>query len=132
MAVLSDPLSDFLTRFKNASRARNDVFSAPFSKAKAEIARILKEEGYIWNYEVDTSGKWPQLTVKTKFVDGTPVMTDLKKVSKPGRRQYVSSQEIPRVLNGLGISIVSTSKGLMTGSQARRQNVGGELLAFVW
>ncbi|MFP6882550.1 MAG: 30S ribosomal protein S8 [Roseibacillus sp.] len=132
MAVLSDPLSDFLTRFKNASRARNDVFSAPFSKAKAEIARILKEEGYIWNYEVDTSGKWPQLTVKTKFVDGTPAMTDLKKVSKPGRRQYVSSQEIPRVLNGLGISIVSTSKGLMTGSQARRQNVGGELLAFVW
>lgn len=132
MAVLSDPLSDFLTRFKNASRARNDVFSAPFSKAKAEIARILKEEGYIWNYEVDTSGKWPQLTVKTKFVDGTPAMTDLKKVSKPGRRQYVSSQEIPRVLNGLGISIVSTSKGLMTGSQARRQNVGGELLAFIW
>ncbi|MEO1843573.1 MAG: 30S ribosomal protein S8 [Roseibacillus sp.] len=132
MAVLSDPLSDFLTRFKNASRARNDVFSAPFSKAKAEIARILKEEGYIWNYEVDTSGKWPQLTVKTKFVDGTPALTDLKKVSKPGRRQYVGSQEIPRVLNGLGISIVSTSKGLMTGSQARRQNVGGELLAFVW
>ena len=132
MAVLSDPLSDFLTRFKNASRARNDVFSAPFSKAKAEIARILKEEGYILNYEVDTSGKWPQLTVKTKFVDGTPALTDLKKVSKPGRRQYVGSQEIPRVLNGLGISIVSTSKGLMTGSQARRQNVGGELLAFVW
>ena len=132
MAVLSDPLSDFLTRFKNASRARNDVFSAPFSKAKAEIARILKEEGYIWNYEVDTSGKWPQLTVKTKFVDGTPALTDLKKVSKPGRRQYVGSQGIPRVLNGLGISIVSTSKGLMTGSQARRQNVGGELLAFVW
>ncbi|MFP6866167.1 MAG: 30S ribosomal protein S8 [Roseibacillus sp.] len=132
MAVLSDPLSDFLTRFKNASRARNDVFSAPFSKAKAEIARILKEEGYIWNYEVDTSGKWPQLTVKTKFVDGTPALTDLKKVSKPGRREYVGSQEIPRVINGLGISIVSTSKGLMTGSQARRQNVGGELLAFVW
>ncbi|MFP6880474.1 MAG: 30S ribosomal protein S8, partial [Roseibacillus sp.] len=105
---------------------------APFSKAKAEIARILKEEGYIWNYEVDTSGKWPQLTVKTKFVDGTPALTDLKKVSKPGRREYVGSQEIPRVINGLGISIVSTSKGLMTGSQARRQNVGGELLAFVW
>ena len=132
MAVLSDPISDFLTRFKNASRAHNDYFSAPFSKTKAEIARILKEEGYIWNYEVDTSGEFPQLQVKTKFVDGTPALTDLEKVSKPGRRRYVGSQEIPRVLNGLGISIVSTSKGIMTGSQARRQNVCGELLAFVW
>ena len=132
MAVLSDPISDFLTRFKNASRAGNEQFSAPFSKVKAEIARILKEEGYIWNYEVDTTGKFPQLLVKTKFVDGTPALTDLKKVSKSGRRHYAGSQEIPRVLNGLGISIVSTSKGIMTGAQARRQNVGGELLAFVW
>jgi small subunit ribosomal protein S8 len=132
MGVLSDPLSDFLTRFKNASRAKNDQFAAPFSKAKAEIARILKEEGYIWDYEVDTSGQWPVLQVKTKFVDGTPALTDLKKVSKPGRRQYVGAQEIPRVLNGLGISIVSTSKGLMSGSQAKRHNMGGELLALVW
>lgn len=132
MAVLSDPIFDFLTRLKNASRAGNDRFSAPFSKAKAEIARVLKEEGYIWSYEVDTSEKFPQLQVKTKFMDGTPALTDLKKVSKPGRRHYVGSQEIPRVLNGLGISIVSTSRGIMTGSQAKRQNVGGELLAFVW
>lgn len=132
MAVLTDPLSDFLTRFKNASRAGNDQFTAPFSKTKAEIARILKEEGYIWNYEVDTSGKYPLIQVHTKFVDGTPALTDLKKVSTPGRRQYVGSQEIPRVLNGLGIAILSTSRGLMTGAQARRQNVGGELLAFVW
>ena len=132
MAVLSDPISDFLTRFKNASRAQNEQFTAPFSKTKAEIARILKEEGYICSYEVDTSGAFPQLRVKTKFVDGTPALTNLEKVSKPGRRRYVGSQEIPRVLNGLGISIVSTSKGIMTGAQARRQNVGGELLAFVW
>jgi small subunit ribosomal protein S8 len=132
MAVLSDPISDFLTRFKNASRAGNNKFIAPFSKMKAEVARILKEEGYIWNYEVDTSGQWPLLQVTTKFVDGTPALTDLKKVSKPGRRQYVGAQDIPRVLNGLGISIVSTSRGLMTGAQARRQNIGGELLAFVW
>lgn len=132
MAVLSDPISDFLTRFKNASRAGNDEFKAPYSRIKAEIARILKEEGYIWNYEVDTSGKFPELKVKTKFVDGTPALTDLKKVSKPGRREYVGAQEIPRVLNGLGITIVSTSRGVMTGAQARRQNVGGELLAFVW
>ncbi len=132
MAVLSDPISDFLTRFKNASRAGNDEFKAPYSRIKAEIARILKEEGYIWNYEVDTSGKFPELKVKTKFVDGTPALTDLKKVSKPGRREYVGAQEIPRILNGLGITIVSTSRGVMTGAQARRQNVGGELLAFVW
>lgn len=132
MAVLTDPISDFLTRFKNASRAGNESFTAPFSKTKAEIARILKEEGYIWNYEVDTSGKFPELRVTTKFVDGTPALTDLKKISTPGRRQYVGAQKIPRVLNGLGISILSTSRGLMTGAQARRQNVGGEVLAFVW
>lgn len=132
MAVLSDPISDFLTRFKNASRAGNDSFSAPFSRIKTEIARILKEEGYIWNYEVDTSGKYPVVRVTTKFVDGTPAMTDLKRVSRPGRRQYTAAQGVPRVLNGLGISIVSTSRGLMTGAQARRQNLGGELLAVVW
>ena len=132
MPLLSDPIADFLTRFKNASRAGNDQFKAPFSKAKAEIARILKEEGYIWNYEVDTSGKFPELRVTTKYVDGKPALTDLKKVSKPGRREYVGAGEIPRVLNGMGVAIVSTSRGLMTGAQAKRQNIGGELLAFVW
>ena len=132
MAVLSDPISDFLTRFKNASRAGNEEFTAPSSKTKIEIARILKEEGYIWSYEVDESGQFPVLKVKTKIVDGKSALTDLKKVSKPGRRQYVGAGEIPRVLNGLGISIVSTSRGLMTGAAARRQNIGGELLAQVW
>ena len=132
MAVLSDPISDFLTRFKNASRAGNAEFSAPSSKMKVEVARILKEEGYIWSYELDESGQFPVLTVKTKFVDGVSALTDLKKVSKPGRRQYVGAGEIPRVLNGLGISILSTSRGLMTGSAARRQKIGGELLANVW
>ena len=132
MAVLSDPISDFLTRFKNASRAGNEEFTAPSSKMKVEIARILKEEGYIWGYEVDDSGQFPVLKVKTKTVDGKSALTDLKKVSKPGRRQYVGAGEIPRVLNGLGISILSTSRGLMTGAAARRQKVGGELLAQVW
>jgi small subunit ribosomal protein S8 len=132
MAVLSDPISDFLTRFKNASRAGNDEFKAPFSKQKAEIARILKEEGYIRAYEVDTSGQFPQLKVTAKYVDGRSALTDLKRMSKPGRRRYVGAEEIPRVLNGLGISIVSTPKGLMTGHQAKRQKLGGELLANVW
>lgn len=132
MAVLSDPISDFLTRFKNASRAGNAEFTAPFSRQKIEIARILKEEGYIWNYETDTTGKFPQVRVTTKFVDGKPALTDLKRMSRPGRRRYVGADEIPRVLNGLGISIISTSKGLMTGHQAKRQKMGGELLGLVW
>ncbi|MCH1507272.1 MAG: 30S ribosomal protein S8 [Verrucomicrobiaceae bacterium] len=132
MAVLTDPISDFLTRFKNASRARKDEFTAPYSKIKAEIARILQEEGYVWSYEVDTSGKFPEIKVKTKFVDKTPALTDIKRVSKPGLRQYVGSNEVPRVLNGLGISILSTSRGIMTGHQAKKAKVGGELLAQVW
>jgi len=132
MAVLSDPISDFLTRLKNASRAGNDTFNAPFSKAKAEIARILKEEGYIWNYEIDESGKFPELKVTTRFVDGKAALTDLKKVSKPGRRSYVGVSEIPRVRSGLGISILSTPKGILSNREAKQQNVGGELLAQVW
>ena len=132
MATLTDPIADFLIRLKNASRAGNDSFRAPHSKMKVEIARILKEEGYIWNYEVNTSGKVPELVVKTKFVDGVPALTDLKRISKCGRRKYSGSQDIPRVLNGMGISIMSTSKGLMTGHQAKKDKVGGEVIAFVW
>ena len=132
MATLTDPIADFLIRLKNASRANNESFRAPHSKLKVEIARILKEEGYIWNYEVDTTGKFPELVVKTKFVDGVPALTDLKRVSKCGRRKYTGSQEIPRVLNNMGISILSTSKGVMTGHQARKDKVGGEIIAFVW
>jgi len=133
MAVLSDPISDFLIRLKNASRAGNETFSAPYSKMKGEIARILKDEGYIWNYEVKTEGQFPVIEVKVKYTDaGVPVLTDLKRVSKPGLRRYVGAGEIPRVLNGLGISIVSTSKGLKTGAHAKKEKLGGELLAYVW
>jgi len=133
MAVLSDPLADFLTRLKNASRAGNESFTAPFSKQKAEVARILVEEGYIWGVEEKKDGKFPELLVKVKYSDaGAPALTDLKRMSKPGLRQYVGAGEIPRVLNGLGITIVSTSKGVMTGAKASRQNVGGELIAKVW
>jgi small subunit ribosomal protein S8 len=131
MAVLTDPISDFLTRFKNAARAGNEEFTAPYSKIKADIAHILKEEGYIWNYEVVT-GKRTELKVKPKFVDGRSVLTDLKRVSKPGRRHYVGAGEIPRVMSGLGISILSTSKGVMSSGSAKRQNLGGELLANIW
>lgn len=131
MAVLTDPISDFLTRFKNAANAGNEEFTAPYSKIKADIARILMEEGYIWNYEVVT-GKRTILKVKPKFIDGRAVLTDLKRVSTPGRRHYVGATEVPRVMSGLGISILSTSKGVMSGGNAKRQKLGGELLANVW
>lgn len=132
MSVISDPISDFLTRFKNATLARKQEFRAPFSKIKGEIARILQEEGYIWSYEVDTSGKFPELKVRPKYVDNTPVLTDLKRMSRPGLRQFVPAEGIPKVLGGMGITIISTSRGLMSGHKARRENIGGELLAKVW
>ena len=133
MAVLSDPISDFLTRVKNAGAARNEVFTAPYSSIKAEIARILQAEGYIWSYEIVGEGKDKAIKVKSKFTnEGKSIITDVKRVSKPGRRVYVPSSEIPTVMNGLGISIVSTSRGMMTGAQARKQQIGGELIALVW
>lgn len=133
MAVLSDPVSDFLTRLKNASNAGNESFTAPFSKMKAEIARILQEEGYIWNYETKTEGQFPEIEVKVKYSDaGEAVLHNVKRVSKPGLRQYVGADEIPRVLSGLGIAIISTSKGLMTGQKARKAKLGGEIIANVW
>lgn len=133
MAVLSDPISDFLTRLKNASSAGNESFTAPYSKMKQEIARILAEEGYVWKSEVSGEGKDKIITVTVKYSDaGKAVLTNLKKVSKPGLRQYVGSGEVPRVLNGLGISIISTSKGLMTGAAAKKAKVGGEHLANIW
>jgi small subunit ribosomal protein S8 len=131
MAVLTDPIADFLTRFKNACNAGNEVFTAPYSKMKADIARILQEEGYLWNYEVVT-GTSTKLKLKPKYIDGRPVLTDLKRVSSPGRRQYVGFDEIPRVMSGLGITILSTSKGVMSGGSAKRQKLGGEHIASVW
>ena len=131
MAVLTDPIADFLTRFKNAARAGNEEFTAPYSKIKADIAKILQEEGYIMKFEVVT-GKFTELKVMPRYVDGSAVLTDLKRVSAPGRRSCGGSDEVPRVMSGLGISILSTSKGVMSGGSAKRQKMGGELLAFVW
>jgi small subunit ribosomal protein S8 len=132
MSVVSDPIADFLTRIRNASRAAKADLASPYSRIRAEIARILQEEGYIWNYEVATGEAFPVLKVKLKYEGRNPVITDLKRVSTPGRRTYVGHDEIPSVRQGLGISILSTSKGVMTGARARRQKLGGELLAFVW
>jgi len=132
MSQLSDPIADFLTRLRNGGMARKTEVTAPYSKIKAEIARILKQEGYISNYEVDTTGKFPEIKVTTKMVNRTSAITGLKRVSKPGLRRYVGATEIPRVLNGMGISILSTPQGVISGREAKRQNIGGELLAYVW
>jgi small subunit ribosomal protein S8 len=130
---MNDPISDFLTRIRNGLSAGQEQVLAPFSKMKQELARILKEEGYIWSYELDTTGAHPRLKVKLKYTDdNSPVIRNLKRVSSPGLRQYVSCDEIPRVLGGLGIAILSTSRGIMTGASARKAKVGGELLATIW
>lgn len=132
MSQLSDPIADFLTRLRNASRVQKAEVVAPYSKLKAEIARILKEEGYIADFELDTTGAHPQIKVTNKFVNRVPAVTGLKRVSKPGLRRYVGANDIPRVLGGMGISILSTPRGILTGKEAKKQNVGGELLAYVW
>jgi small subunit ribosomal protein S8 len=132
MSSLTDPIADFLTRLRNASRSASTEVVAPYSKIKAEIARLLKQEGYITNYEISTEGKFPELKVTTKVVNRTPALTGLKRVSRPGLRRYVGADEIPRVLGGMGVSILSTPKGVITGREAKKQNVGGELLAYVW
>lgn len=132
MSNLSDPIADFLTRLRNAATAQQAETIVPYSKIKLEIARILKQEGYIANYELDTTGAHPTIRITNKFVNRTPAITGLKRVSRPGLRRYVGSKEIPRVLGGLGISILSTPRGVLTGREAKKQNVGGELLAFVW
>ncbi len=132
MSQLSDPIADFLTRLRNSVGAMKAETVAPYSKVKEEIARLLKQEGYIADFEVVTSGKFPELHIKNKFVNRAPAITGLKRVSKPGLRRYVGSQEIPRVLGGLGVSILSTPRGIVTGREAKKQNVGGELLAYVW
>ena len=132
MSQLSDPIADFLTRLRNANSARLTEVVLPYSKIKAEIARILKQEGYITNYEVDTTGQFPQIKVISKMVNRTSAITGLKRISKPGLRKYVGATEIPRVLGGMGISILSTPRGIVTGREAKKQNIGGELLAYVW
>ena len=130
---ISDPIADMLTRVRNASRARHTEVIVPASRTKREIARILKEEGFIADVREERAGPAQLLRLELKYVDGkVPVVSGLKRISKPGLRVYAQKTEIPRVLGGLGIVIVSTSKGIMTGAQAKQAALGGEILAFVW
>ncbi len=131
--TISDPIADMLTRIRNAIMARHDSVLIPASKIKLAIARILKDEGFINDYEVVKSKPHRVIKVYLKYSDKKqPVLSGLERVSKPGLKVYVQQKEIPRVYGGLGIALVSTSKGVMTGQQAWRQGIGGELLCYVW
>ena len=130
---ISDPIADMLTRIRNASRARHLEVVVPASRTKREIARILKDEGFIADVREDHVGATLTLHLTLKYVDGkAPVVSGLKRISKPGLRVYARKTDIPRVLGGLGVVIISTSQGIMTGAQARKAQLGGEVLAYVW
>ena len=132
MSTVTDPIADLLARVRNGARAQKMEIYVPYSKLKAEVVRILKNEGYISDYEVDTKGAHPRIKITNKLVDHTCAIAGLKRVSRPGLRRYVGAGEIPRVLGGMGTAILSTSRGLMSGREAKKQKVGGELLAYVW
>jgi small subunit ribosomal protein S8 len=130
--AMSDPVADMLTRIRNGAKAEFAKVDIPGSKLKLELARVLKEQGYIKNYKFVEDNKQGILRVYLKYMGDKPVIYGLQRVSKPGRRMYTKSREIKTVLNGLGISILSTSKGLMTDKQAKQENVGGEVLCNIW
>lgn len=132
MSTVTDPIADLLARVRNSTQAQKLEMYVPFSKVKNEIVRILKEEGYISDYQLDTTAAHPRIKITNKISDRTSAITGLKRVSRPGLRRYVGADEIPRVLGGMGTAILSTSRGVMSGREAKKQKVGGELLAYVW
>ncbi|MEW6731589.1 MAG: 30S ribosomal protein S8 [Acidobacteriota bacterium] len=130
---MTDPIADMLTRVRNALGARHSKVDVPASRLKIEVARILKEEGYINNYKVSGEGARKAIRIYLRYgPKGEMVINHLQRISKPGCRRYVGSQDIPNILGGLGINIVSTSRGVMTGKQARRLNLGGEVLCSIY
>ncbi len=130
---MTDPIADLLTRIRNGITAEHDVVEMPASSFKAEVARVLREQGYIESYDVEPARVGQTLRVRLKYTeDRRSVISGIDRLSRPGRRRYVGATEVPRVLGGMGTSIVSTSRGVMTGHDARRAGVGGELVARVW
>lgn len=130
---ITDPIADMLTRIRNASNAKHELVEIPASNMKKSIAEILLQEGYIKNYQVIEDNMQDMIRVTLKYGENKQkVITGLKRISKPGLRVYASREELPKVLKGLGIAIISTSKGIMTDKKARTQNIGGEVLAFIW
>ncbi len=133
MAQVSDPIADMLSRIRNASRARHERTMIPASKLKEALARVLKEEGYIKDFVLHRDDRQGEITVFLKYGEGNqPVIREIRRISRPGLRRYVAKDEIPRVLGGLGISILSTSKGVLVDREARKQSVGGEILCTVY
>ncbi len=131
--TMTDPIADMLTRVRNANSVKHETVDVPASNIKKEIARILLEEGFIRGYDVIEDGKQGIIRIQLKYgQEGERVISGLKRISKPGMRIYANSEEIPKVLNGLGIAIVSTSKGIFTDKQARQNKVGGEVICYVW
>ena len=133
MAVVTDAIADMLTRIRNAKSMRYEEVQVPASNIKKEIARILKDEGFINDYSISKDNAQGTILLKLKYTNKKEsAITGLKRISKPGLRVYAKSDEIPKVLNGLGIAIISTSKGIMTDKEARKENLGGEVLAYIW
>ena len=131
--TMTDPIADMLTRIRNANTVKHETVDVPASNMKKELARILLEEGFITGYDVIADGKQGIIRIQLKYGQtGERVISGLKRISKPGMRVYADKHEVPRVLNGLGISIISTSKGILTDKQARKENVGGEVICYVW
>ncbi len=129
---MTDPIADMLTRIRNACMAGLEKIDMPSSSLKADIARLMKEEGYIGNYRLVRDGRQGILRIFLKYQDGKPVILGLKRVSKPGRRVYCGKDDLPRIRGGYGIAVVSTSKGVMTDVQARENGVGGEVICAIW
>jgi len=131
--TVTDPVADMLTRIRNALAARHRYVVVPASKLKRELARVLKEEGYIGHYDVTRDRPQPMIRIRLKYTeDNKPVLSSLQRVSKPGRRVYAGRQDIPLVLSGMGIAVLSTPRGVMTGKKAHRLGVGGEILCHIW
>ncbi len=130
---MSDPIADMLTRIRNANMVSHQTVDVPASKLKVELARVLKEEGFIAGYEVKEAGKFKVISITLKYeANGKPVITKLERISKPGLRSYSKSKNLQKVLGGMGVAIVSTPKGLLTDRKARKENVGGEVLCYVY
>lgn len=130
--MVTDPIADMLTRIRNANQQRHSEVVIPASKLKVDLAEILKNEGFIKDYKVEGEGVVKNIVITLKYKGNERVITGLKRVSKPGLRQYAKVNEIPKVLNGLGIVVLSTSQGLMTDKEARAKQIGGEVLAYIW
>lgn len=130
--VTTDPIADMLTRIRNANQQKHETVSIPYSNLKNDLANILKNEGFVTDFVVNEEGNHKNIVITLKYKGNERVITGLKRVSKPGLRQYAKVNEIPKVLNGLGIVVLSTSQGLMTDKEARAKNIGGEVVAYIW